>query len=104
MKDHVHAVKHGLLVLLPVLDEAGRAIIYYDTSLFNEWVPDADEVRHTALVKNTEEYDLGVAALYSSLYLNQNFHSHGSRGSKSGGISYMSQWRTQALGRKDLWF
>jgi len=53
MKGHMHAVEHGFLLLLPVVDEAGRAIIYYDPSVFNERVLDAEEVR---LDSSSKEY------------------------------------------------
>ena len=33
MSDHIESIKKGFLVLLPVLDEKGRAIIYGESTL-----------------------------------------------------------------------
>ena len=33
MSDHIESIKRGFLVLLPVLDEKGRAIIYAEPAL-----------------------------------------------------------------------
>ena len=33
MSDHIESIKKGFLVLLPVLDEKGRAIIYTEPAL-----------------------------------------------------------------------
>ena len=33
MSDHIESIKKGFLVLLPVLDEKGRAIIYGEPTL-----------------------------------------------------------------------
>ena len=49
MKDHLRALKHGFINLLPVLDGAGRAIMYSDSSLYKDWNPRTDEVRYYAV-------------------------------------------------------
>lgn len=36
MSDHIESIKRGFLVLLPVLDEKGRAIIYGEPNLAAE--------------------------------------------------------------------
>ena len=44
MSDRIKDIRKGFLVLLPVLDERGRAIIYYDPALSEEQLVVQDEV------------------------------------------------------------
>ena len=44
MSDRIEDIRKGYLILLPVLDEQGRAVIYFDPSLMEDKV---DEVRTT---------------------------------------------------------
>ena len=45
MSDRIEDIRKGFLILLPVLDERGRAIIYYDPALSEE--QQVEEVRRT---------------------------------------------------------
>ena len=44
MSDRIEDLRKGYLILLPVLDEQGRAVIYFDPTLMEDKV---DEVRAT---------------------------------------------------------
>ena len=44
MSDRIEDIRKGFLILLPVLDERGRAIIYYDPALSEEQQVVEDEV------------------------------------------------------------
>ena len=46
MSDRIEDIRKGYLILLPVLDEQGRAVIYFNPALMGEQV---DEVRTTQL-------------------------------------------------------
>ena len=45
MSDRIDDIRKGFMILLPVLDEKGRAIIYVNPALFEE--DKVDEVRTT---------------------------------------------------------
>ena len=45
MSDRIEDIRKGFLILLPVLDERGRAIIFYDPALSEE--QQVEEVRRT---------------------------------------------------------
>ena len=44
MSDRIEDTRKGFLILLPVLDERGRAIIYYDPALSEDQQVVEDEV------------------------------------------------------------
>ena len=44
MSDRIEDIRKGFLILLPVLDERGRAIIYYDPALSEDQQVVQDEV------------------------------------------------------------
>lgn len=49
MQGHTQALKHGFLALLPVLDGAGRAIIYSKSSRSAELDENTEEVRYFSI-------------------------------------------------------
>ena len=49
MSDRIEDIRKGFLILLPALDDRGRAIIYYDPALTEDQQVVEDEVSRDSL-------------------------------------------------------
>jgi len=50
MSDRIKDIRKGFMILLPVLDERGRAIIYFNPALMEDKVEEVRTIHHNHII------------------------------------------------------
>ena len=53
MSDRIEDIRKGFMILVPVLDEKGRAIIYFNPALMEDKVEEVSTIHHNHIMASS---------------------------------------------------